>query len=165
MSLTQRAVIGCCLAVASLAAVAGACRTANAAQPGTGNPTAASKSLPVYTFLVQSGFSRRAHPEAAVLRGVITVRRGGQSVVTSTVRTLYRKHQPETLDAIQAAILNGTPTEACETVKVGTLEVAYSDGKVLTVTLYQAYFEITTSAGTMRFTSEPLATILLELLK
>lgn len=146
----------CGLVLACLAA------SADAATPGN---TAASEKPPIYTFLIQSGFSKRAHPEAAVVRGIITVNRGGQPVATSTVRTLSRRNQPETLNAIQAAIVNGTPVETCETSEVGSIEVSYSDGKVLKVVIYGAYFEITASAGTIRFTSEPLSKILWELLK
>jgi len=152
----QSKLVICGLALACLATPAGA------ATPGN---TASTEKPPIYTFLIQSGFSKSAHPEAAVVRGTITVNRNGQNVPTSTVRTLSRQHQPETLNAIQAAIVNGTVVEECETSKIGSLEVSYSNGKVLTVVIYGAYFEITTSAGTIRFTSEALSKILLELLK
>jgi len=130
--------------------------------------TAAQNKAPVYEFLNKSGFSKRAKPEAALLRGVITVNRGGRKVVTSTVRAIdgKGKDQAKWLEAIQAAILNGTLAEAREdNPKVGSVEIAYSNGKTLTIIIYKYYYEITTSAGTIRFTSPPLNTILYDLLK
>jgi hypothetical protein len=129
-------------------------------------PTAAQQKLPLYEFLIKSGISKRAKPESAILSGVITVERGGRQVVTSTTRVIYRRHLPEVLDAIQAAVINGTvvqaPTgaEEVESPKVGTLEMKYTDGKAFTVVIREAYYEITTSAGTIRFTSVPLTEIL-----
>ena len=130
--------------------------------------TAAQKKTPVYEFLRRSGFSKRAKPEAAIVRGVITVNRGGRNVVTSTVRAIHGKgkDQAKWLEAIQAAIVNGTPAQAREdNPKVGSVEIAYSNGKTLTVIIYKYYYEITSSAGTIRFTSPPLNKILYDLLK
>jgi len=160
--------LGRWVALACLIGLAGVGRFAGAAPPKTGTKpkeTAASKSLPVYEFLVKSGLSKRASPEAAVLRAVVTINRGGRRLATSTVKVIARKHQPETLNAIQAAIVNATLVEACETQKVGSLEIAYSDATVLTVIINKHYYEITTSAGTIRFTSQPLTTILHDLLE
>ncbi len=143
-----------------------AASAADAAAPP--KDTAAENKAPVYEFLSKSGFSKRAKPEAALLRGVITVNRGGRKVVTSTVRAIdgKGKDQAKWLEAIQAAILNGTLAEAREdNPKVGSVEIAYSNGKTLTVIIYKYYYEITTSAGTIRFTSPPLNKILYELLK
>ena len=168
----HRKLIGRCLAATCLIPIFGAAAliaagsTAGAATPSKGTkPTAASKKPPVYLFLRKSGVSKRARPESAIVRGVITVNRGGRNVVTSTVRAVHRRHQPEMLDAIQAGIVNGVPAEACETTKVGSIELAYSDGNKFTVAIYQHYYEITTSAGTIRFTSPLLTKILRELLK
>jgi hypothetical protein len=150
------------MALAGLVILASAGRFAWAA--GGSNETAATAHPPIYEFLIKSGLSKRARPEAAVLRAVTTIERGGQRIATSTVKAIARRHQPETLTAIQAAIVNGTVVEGGESPKVGSLEIAYSDGKVLTVIIYKDYFELTTSAGTIRFTSEPLSQILYELI-
>lgn len=157
-------------ALAALALLCGAgLLLGTSAGAGAATPpreTAAQKKTLVYEFLRRSGFSKRARPEAAIVRGVITVNRGGRQVVTSTVRSVYRKYQPKTLEAIQAAIVNGTPAQAREdNPKVGSVEIAYSNGKTLTVIIYKYYYEITTSAGTVRFTSPPLNKILYDLLK
>jgi hypothetical protein len=155
--------LGLRLAVAGLLGLAWPGRSAGAT--GTSDQTAGSAHPPIYEFLVNSGISKNARPEAAVLRVVTTIERGGQRIATSTVMTLARQHQPDVLNAIQAAIVNGTLVEASESPKAGSLEIAYSDGNVVTVVIYAAYYEITTSAGTIRFTSEPLSQILHELIK
>lgn len=172
MRAKHRRLIARWFALACFAGLVGPSQVVYAVTPPTTgdkqSETAASKKLRIYEFLRKSGFSKRAQPDAAVLRGVITVERNGQSVATSTTRSLYRKYQPKTLEAIQAAIVNGTLVEAgenVESVKIGSLEMSYSDGNVLTVVIYRDYFEITTRAGTIRFTSKPLSEILYELLK
>lgn len=150
------------MGLAGLVILASAGRFAWAA--GGSNETAAAAHPPLYDFLIKSGLSKHARPEAAVLRAVTTIERGGQQIATSTVMALARRHQPEALNAIQAAIVTGTVVEGGESPKVGSLKISYSDGKVVTVVIYAAYYEITTSAGTIRFTSEPLSQILHELI-
>jgi hypothetical protein len=160
----RRLAAACLALLLGAGALVGAAAIAGAATPvKPKRPTAAAAKAPIYEFLRKSGFSKRARPESAVVQGVITVQRGGRTVVTSTTRAVHKK---EILDAIQVAIVNGTLVEeATESTKVGTLEVTYSDGNSLTVTIYNHYYEITASAGTIHFTSEPLTTILWELLK
>jgi len=160
--LTRLLAVG--VATSLLVAVSSFAGAATPRSSGT-KETAANKRPPIYQFLIKSGFSKRAKPEAAVLKAVVTLERGGQKVVTSTVKLLARREQPETLNAIQAAIVNGTLTEAKQTPKVGSIEISYNDGKVLSVVIYEAYYEITTSAGILRFTSKPLGEILWNLLK
>jgi len=153
-------------AAACLAAVLVPCGSARATESSNNPTTAAQQKLPLYEFLIKSGISKRAKPESAILSGVITIEREGRQVVTSTTRLIYRRHLPEVLDALQAAIINGTVVEppagagAAESVKVGTLQLKYDDGSVFTVVIFRDYYEITTSAGTIRFTSEPLTEIL-----
>lgn len=155
-----------CLAAAASFAALMLCGPAAATESTDTPTTAAQQKLPLYEFLIKSGISKRAKPESAILSGVITVEREGRQVVTSTTRLIYRRHLPEVLDALQAAIINGTVVEApagagdAESVKVGTLQLKYDDGSVFTVVIYRDYYEITTSAGTIRFTSEPLTEIL-----
>ncbi len=136
-------------------------------QAGPGAARAATSSsgseqeAPVYTFLIHGGLSKRAKAQSAVFSGVLTIERAGRKVATSTVTAV---HKPEILAALQAAIFGGTVVEnAPESTKAGTLEITYNDGTTLTVVIYQAYYEITTSAGTIRFTSVALTQILHEL--
>ncbi|MBN1918290.1 MAG: hypothetical protein JW889_10295 [Verrucomicrobia bacterium] len=137
------------------------CGLASGTASSNGRATAAERKLPLYEFLIKSGVSKRARPEAAILSGVVTVLRDGQQVVTSTTRLIYRRHLPELLDAIQTAIINGTVVETdAESSKVGTLQLSYSDGSTFTVIIYNDFYEITTAAGTIRFTSVPLTEIL-----
>jgi hypothetical protein len=148
-------------AAACLAAAMMLCGIAAASLPKGNRTTAAQQKLPIYEFLIKSGISKSARPEAAILSGVFSVERAGQQVVTSTTRLIYRRHLPEVLDAMQGAIINGTVVEtAAESVKVGSLQMKYDDGKSFTVIIYQDFYEITTSAGTIRFTSVPLTEVL-----
>jgi hypothetical protein len=129
-------------------------------------PAAGSQNPPVYEFLIKSGVKKTARPESALLAGVITVTEGGQSIVKSTTRPISRRNEPDWLDLIQAGIISGTIVEPTqESVKVGSLDMTYSDGSKFTVLIYRDYFEITTTAGTIRFTSEPLTLVLTKLLK
>ena len=161
-----RSVVRPVAAVCAAVVIAGAA-TAGAAATSSGNPpTAGSQKVAIYEFLIKSGIKKSAKPESALLTGVITVTEGGQSIVKSTVRPINRRNEPKWLDSIQGAIINGTVVEPeQESVKVGSLEMTYSDGFKFTVVIYRDYFEITTTAGTIRFTSEPLTLVLTELLK
>ncbi len=124
-------------------------------------PTAGEQEAPVYTFLIRSGLSKRAKAQSAIFRGVMTVERAGRKVVTSTVTAV---HKPEILAALQLAIFGGTVVqEVPESTKAGTLEITYDDGTTIPVVIYQAYYEITASSGTIRFTSVPLTQILHDL--
>ena len=156
------------IAAGCVAVLLGVCAAAGAAGPrgSAKRKTAGTTKPPIYLFLIKSGFSKKAKPKEAMLRAVTAVMRNGQEMMLSLVRRISREHEPELLNAIQAAIINGTLIEEVpESAEVGTLEITYSNAKVLTVTIYMAYYEITTSAGTIRFTSVPLSEILRGLLK
>jgi hypothetical protein len=146
----------CALVVAGgMQAGSGAARAATSSSGGE-------QETPVYTFLVRSGLSKRAKAQEAVFRGVVTTVRAGRTTVVSTVMTF---RQPETLTALQAAIFRGTVIdEAPESTKTGTLAITYNEGTTVTVVIYEAYYEITASAGTIRFTSVALTEILHQLL-
>lgn len=151
----------CAGALIAVAPAAGATGTS-----GGNQPAADSQKMAIYEFLLKSGIKKTAKPEQALLSGVITVTEGGQSIVKSTVRPINRRNHPDWLDALQAGIIAGTLVEPeQESVKVGSLEMTYSDGFKFTVVVYRDYFEITTTAGTIRFTSEPLSKFLIELLQ
>ena len=151
------------LAIACVAALVGA--GALHSTVGVARAAAASggeqQEAPVFAFLIRSGLSKRAKAQSAIFRGVLTVERAGRKVVTSTVTAI---HKPESLAALQVAIFNGTVVEnPAESTKAGTLEITYDTGTTITLVVYEAYYEITATADTIRFTSVSLTTILHEL--
>lgn len=148
--------IACVLVLVAAGALRGGAGEVRAAT----TPAGEQEEPPVYTFLIRSGLSKRAKAQSALFRGVLTVDRGGRKVVTSTVCAI---HKPEILSALQTAIFGGTVVEEVpESTKAGTLDITYDTGTTITVVIYEAYYEITTAAGTIRFTSVPLTTILHE---